>query len=159
MERLTRWNEATEGAELTEYSEYEWKDLMSSLDVVDWCNLITAVNRLAEYEDTGYTPEEVKNLQARLKYQEALADAWESNAQSGLNLVHKYRELLTGAREVLKGYKDAEEQGLLIKANNGDCDNCKCLADLGDCVIFGYSKDTQEKCKQACSSLKGSGAE
>jgi hypothetical protein len=96
------------------------------------------LQKLADYEDQGLTPEEVKNLQARLKYQEALADAWESNAQSGLNLVHKYRELLTGAREELKSYKDAEEQGLLLRLP------CK----AGDTFLYEpMDKDTVHKLK------------
>jgi hypothetical protein len=81
---------------------------------------------------------EISSLKASLEFNKALADVWESNAQSGLNLVHKYRELLTGAREELKSYKDAEEQGLLLRLP------CK----AGDTFLYEpMDKDTVHKLK------------
>ncbi|HWT74374.1 MAG TPA: hypothetical protein VN258_06610 [Mobilitalea sp.] len=81
MERLTHWNE-----EKSLYEAFDGDTHQIALDI------------LAHYENTGLTPEEIKALKSRLDYQEALTDAWESNAQSGSNLAHKYRDLLLKAR-------------------------------------------------------------
>ena len=51
MERLTKWNEQTEQAELLSWDEKEWKDFMGSLDVPIATELSIAINKLAEYED------------------------------------------------------------------------------------------------------------
>lgn len=51
MERLTKWNEQTEQAELLSWDEEEWKDFMGSLDVPIATELSIAINKLAEYED------------------------------------------------------------------------------------------------------------
>ena len=51
MERLTKWNDKTEGAELISWNEEEWKDFMGSLDVPICTELSHAVEKLAEYED------------------------------------------------------------------------------------------------------------
>ena len=51
MNRLTRWNERTEQAELKDWDEDCWKDFISSLDTVDWLGLYGAIDKLAEYED------------------------------------------------------------------------------------------------------------
>ena len=51
MERLTKWNDKTEGAELISWNEEEWKDFMGSLDVPICTELSLAVEKLAEYED------------------------------------------------------------------------------------------------------------
>ena len=53
MERLTRWNERTESAELTAYDDYEWDEFEISvlLDDVDYVRLQSAFDKLAEYED------------------------------------------------------------------------------------------------------------
>lgn len=51
MERLTKWNEQTEQAELLSWDEEEWKDFMGSLDVPIATELSFAINKLAEYED------------------------------------------------------------------------------------------------------------
>ena len=51
MERLTKWNDKTEGAELISWDEEEWKDFMGSLDVPICTELSLAVDKLAEYED------------------------------------------------------------------------------------------------------------
>lgn len=51
INRLTRWNEETEGAELVIYGQDEWKDLVESLDLVDWMRIHEAITKLAEYED------------------------------------------------------------------------------------------------------------
>lgn len=50
MERLTKWNEQTEQAELLSWDEKEWKDFMGSLDVPIATELSIAINKLAEYE-------------------------------------------------------------------------------------------------------------
>ena len=51
MERLTIWNDKTEGAELMSWDEEEWKDFIGSLDVPICTELSLAVDKLAEYED------------------------------------------------------------------------------------------------------------
>jgi len=52
MERLTRWNDRTEMAELEDWdTEEEWKDFIGSLDVPEQIGLGTAIDKLAEYED------------------------------------------------------------------------------------------------------------
>ena len=52
MDRLTRWNDRTEMAELEDWdTEEEWKDFMGSLDVPEQIGLGTAIDKLAEYED------------------------------------------------------------------------------------------------------------
>lgn len=51
MERLTKWNEQIEQAELLSWDEEEWKDFMGSLDVPIATELSIAINKLAEYED------------------------------------------------------------------------------------------------------------
>ena len=51
MERLTKWNEYTEQAELLDYTHEEWKDLKGVMDFVDAMNISVAINKLAEYED------------------------------------------------------------------------------------------------------------
>lgn len=51
MDRLTRWNEQTEAAELKNFDEDYWIDFMASLDTVDWLYLYNAIDKLAEYED------------------------------------------------------------------------------------------------------------
>ena len=53
MERLTRWNESTEMAELTSYDDYDWKEFWNKelLDDVDFLRLQPAFDKLAEYED------------------------------------------------------------------------------------------------------------
>ena len=51
MERLTKWNEQTEQAELLSWDEEEWKDFMGSLDVPIATELSFAINKLAAYED------------------------------------------------------------------------------------------------------------
>jgi urease accessory protein UreH len=76
---------------------------------------IAIVEKLASYEDTGLTPDEINGLQARLDYKDAIINTWESNAQASIDLIHRYRELLKSDKEELQAYKDAEEQGLLIK--------------------------------------------
>ena len=86
------------------------------MEVQEAINFLDDTKRLLKaYRDTGSTPEEITQLKARLKYQEALTDTWESFAQSGSDLAHKYRDLLLTARKELSAYRDAEEQGLLIK--------------------------------------------
>ncbi len=109
------------------------------------CPVQECMTMLSTYEDTGLTQEEIRDT---VKLLEEVTAKYETSVKMHSITTKKLNE-----------YKDAEEQGLLIKANNGNCDNCKCLADLGDCVIFGYGKDTIEMCKQACSSLKGSVSE
>lgn len=51
MERLTTWNDKTEGAELISWNEEEWKDFIGSLDVPICTELSLAIDKLAEYED------------------------------------------------------------------------------------------------------------
>lgn len=53
MERLTRWNDQTESAELTAYDDFDWKQFWNKelLDVVDFIRLREAFDKLAEYED------------------------------------------------------------------------------------------------------------
>ena len=51
MDRLTRWNEKTEAAELKDWDEDYWRDFMSSLDTVDWLGIYGAIDKLAKYED------------------------------------------------------------------------------------------------------------
>lgn len=51
MDRLTRWNEQTEQAELRDWDEDEWRDFRASLDNVDWLGIYSAIDKLAEYED------------------------------------------------------------------------------------------------------------
>jgi hypothetical protein len=69
------------------------------------------------------------------------------------------RSEVQGLSRKIAEYQRLEEQGLLIRANNGDCEHCKLLADFGDCSVFGYGKDTREKCKHKGSLLKGSVSE
>ena len=87
MERLTRWNEQTEQAELVEYDTEEWKDFKSTLYDLDEHFVSTAMNQLAIYEDTGLEPHQIDAICDQLN---ALVD------------------------EVLE-YKTAEEQGLLLR--------------------------------------------
>lgn len=51
MDRLTRWNEQTEQAELKDWYEDEWREFRASLDTVDWLGIYSAIDKLAEYED------------------------------------------------------------------------------------------------------------
>ena len=51
MDRLTKWNEETEGVELLSWDEEEWKDFMGSLDVPIATELSIAIEKLANYED------------------------------------------------------------------------------------------------------------
>ena len=51
MNRLTRWNDETESAELKNWDKDYWREFMYSLDPVDSMELSTAVEKLAEYED------------------------------------------------------------------------------------------------------------
>ena len=87
MERLTRWNEQTEQAELVGYDTEEWKEFKETLLDLNKHFVSTAINQLAIYEDTGLEPHQIDAICDQLN---ALVD------------------------EVLK-YKIAEEQGLLLR--------------------------------------------
>ena len=51
MDRLTRWNEQTEQAELKDWDEDEWRGFISDFDCGIWFSLYSAIDKLAEYED------------------------------------------------------------------------------------------------------------
>ncbi len=51
MDRLTRWNERTEQAELKDWDEDEWRGFISDFDCGIWFSLYSAIDKLAEYED------------------------------------------------------------------------------------------------------------
>jgi hypothetical protein len=75
--------------------------------------------KLAAYEDTGLTPEEIENLKNTVKVAQKY------------NL--ELRDEIHRLERKLKVYEDAEEQGLLIKK---DCTGCKrILYNNGDCNI------------------------
>jgi hypothetical protein len=57
------------------------------------------------YKDTKLTPEEIIS---RIETEKAFADAWEANAM-------KAQEVIELLRKQLASYRQAEEQGLLIK--------------------------------------------
>lgn len=75
IERLTRWNK-NKCAELMAYDPDEWKEFINSLDTVDWAHIITAIETLAEYEDTGLTPEEIENLKEQRDFWQNEARIW-----------------------------------------------------------------------------------
>lgn len=52
MERLTRWNEQTEQAELTAFDDLEWENFKCGLEVSVDIDVSTAINKLAGYEDS-----------------------------------------------------------------------------------------------------------
>ena len=87
MERLTRWNEQTEQAELVEYDTEEWKEFKATLHDLDEHFVSTAMNQLAIYEDTGLEPHQIDAICCQLG------------------------ELV----DTLVEYEDAEEQGMLLR--------------------------------------------
>lgn len=113
MERLTVWNDKTEGAELISWDEEEWKDFMGSLDVPICTELSLAVDKLAEYED----------LEEKLEKVYGKCDGLLETAINSL-VRHEGAEIGTPAKARLltdedvdkwESFKDAEEQGLILR--------------------------------------------
>lgn len=120
--------------------------------------------KLAEYEDTGLTPEEIsaivtingnlvrtnKNLNARLS-EGSNAEEHEYCGEYGTDNC-QFQHKLESMQKELQAYKDAEEQGLLIKlpckvgdtvytigVDNAPCENCQhgkeVNFDIMECLI------------------------
>jgi len=70
------------------------------------------VNRLAEYEDTGLTPEEIK---AKVELRENCFNHMKKNYEKLLKMWDSTCDGYVTLWKELQVYKDAEEQGLLIK--------------------------------------------
>ena len=73
-----------------------------------------AIQRLAEYEDTGLTPKEIEDM---VSVREITPEAEYAIDKHADNLIQKLDELITKTDEKneLQRYKEAEEQGLLVR--------------------------------------------
>lgn len=106
--------------------------------------------------------ETVESLKGELETKKNESEFWEEQALKALEIIRTQRANLNNwKRESISDkaklgeYKILEGQGLLIKANNGVCEHCKLLADFGGCQVFGYGKDTMEKCRAKFIELEG----
>jgi hypothetical protein len=117
MERLTdRFDDGTIGV----FRIFDRSDLIDINDLVTdeitSASIAQAAEKLFDYEDTGLTPEEISNL-----------------VTINGNLVRTNEKL----NYKLSSYRDAEEQGLLIKR---DCTGCT-SDDCYECVRCGKYED------------------
>jgi hypothetical protein len=63
---------------------------------------------------------------------------------------------LDKVKKELNEYKKLDDAGLLVKANNGNCNGCRLLCgDCGSCEIFGYTKGIAERCKEKFAEVFG----
>lgn len=114
MERLTKWNDKTEGAELISWNEEEWKDFMGSLDVPICTELSIAIDKLAEYEDIE--EKITKKFAGCIDMKNILDSFCSFYDMQETNEELAQCTLLTN-EDVLKyrQWKDAEEQGLILR--------------------------------------------
>lgn len=78
------------------------------------CSYKQIYDRLAEYEDTGLTPKEIEDM---VSIREITPEAEYAIDKHANNLIQKLDELITKTDEKneLQRYKEAEEQGLLVR--------------------------------------------
>jgi hypothetical protein len=147
MERLTYKQFDANAVDVLAVREINWSDENGGNKQSAYTG--NAINLLSAYEDTGLTPEEVKDILSVMS--ENQDDVDEDGISTGM-----INDLLELAK-----YRQAEEQGLLVKIS---CEGCKYNS------LYGYKEFETSKCK-ICSrfnyveykdefeALKGGGAE
>jgi hypothetical protein len=95
---------------LTEFHNGIWG--MSVQAVKDGYDKYSVFSKLAEYENTGLTPEEIK---AKVELRENCFNHMKSNYEKLLKMWDSTCDGYAILWKELQAYKDAEEQGLLIK--------------------------------------------
>ena len=114
MERLTRWNDKTESAELTAYDDYDWEQFWNKevLDIVDSLRLQPAFDMLAEYEDLEEQLESVYGEHSGLL--ETMVKSLVRHEGADFEKPCKARLLTDEDADKWELYKNLEEEGRLI---------------------------------------------
>ena len=119
------------------------------------CNYKQIYDRLTEYEDTGLTPKEIEDMVSVREITPETEYAIDKHAN---NLIQKLEQLIaqTDEKNELQRYKEAEEQGLLVRlpCKLGDTVywimECSCLNIDGvysKCEFYGYEPDYGADCE------------